>query len=324
METVLIKCPHCNEEMQAPAGRESILCMFCGGRIDLTSAGVVCQETESASGTAPEKKRDAGKCYENLNFVLEHVEGACRDCSARVRAFKKDSYHELFERYKEENYAFYTAIKLVFDNAPDDIESLDGIYHQIAGGFIREQEAALAQVKKKNEKFTVQMDKNMFMAVYVLPSIKEIGGKKADELADAICKEWGKSFKDSNIIASDYDSIVKGFKRKLCYVTTAVCRNLNKGSDCEELRLIKEFRDNYLSATEEGWALIEEYYDIAPTLVKRIAKDAGAQAKYIWLWNHYLAPCVAYIRAGAQEECRETYCEMMEELRKEYMSGGRK
>ena len=65
----------------------------------------------------------------------------------------------------------------------------------------REQEAALAQVKKKNEKFTVQMDKNMFMAVYVLPSIKEIGGKKADELADAICKEWGKSFKDSNIIA---------------------------------------------------------------------------------------------------------------------------
>ena len=319
METVLIKCPHCKEQMQAPTGRESILCMFCGEKIDLRETDVIQPDVEADLKKPAGKAKDAGKCYENLNFVLEHAGAACRDYSAKVRAFRKDSYHELFERYKEENYAFYPAIKLVLDNAPDDAESFDGICHQIAGGFIRTQEAELEQVKKKNEKFTVQMDKNMFMAVYVLPSVKEIGGTRADELAEAICKEWGKSFKDSNIIASDYDSIVKGFKRKLCYVTTAVCQNLNKGEDCEELRLIKEFRDGYLSATKEGQALIGEYYDIAPTLVKRIAKDAEAEAKYIWLWDHYLAPCVAFIRAGAQEECKETYCEMMEELRKEYM-----
>ena len=315
METILIKCPHCKEEMQAPAGRESILCMFCGERIDLTAAGI--KEAEN-NGPAADNA-DAGKCYENLNFILEHAGAACKEYSAKVKAFRKDSYHELFERYKEENYAFYTAVKLVLDYASE--ESLDGIYHQIAGAFIREQEAALEQVKKKNEKFTVQMDKNMFMAVYVLPSIKEIRGSRANELAEAICKECGSSFKDSNIIASDYDSIVQGFKRKLCYVTTAVCQNLNKGENCEELRLIKEFRDGYLASTQEGAALIEEYYDIAPTLVKRIAKDADAQAKYIWLWNTYLAPCVAFIKAGRQEECKETYCGMMEELRKEYMPG---
>lgn len=317
METILIKCPHCGEEMQAPAGRESILCMFCGEKIDL--AAVASTEVETETGTA--EQTDTGKCYENLNFVLEHIGAACKDYSEKVRAFKKDSYHGLFERYKEENYAFYTAIKIVLDNAPDSLESLDGIYHQIASGFIREQEAELARVKKKNEKFTVQMDKNMFMAVYVLPSIKEIREKKADELAEAICKEWGESFKDSNIIASDYDSIVQGFKRKLCYVTTAVCRNLNKGDDCEELRLIKEFRDGYLSKIEGGSELIEEYYDIAPTLVKRIAKDAEAQAKYAWLWNTYLAPCVSYIRNGQMEPCKDTYCHMMEELKKEYMPG---
>jgi len=318
METILIKCPHCNEEMQAPKGRESILCMFCGEKIDLAAAQALEKEE------APRETADVGKCYENLNFVLEHAGAACREYSERVKAFRKDSYHQLFERYKEENYAFYTAIKLVLDNAPDNGESLQGIYHQIAGGFIRAQEAELEQVKKKNEKFTVQMDKNMFMAVYVLPSIKEIRGERADALAEAICKEWGSSFKDSNIVASDYDSIVQGFKRKLCYVTTAVCRNLNRGEDCEELRLIKNFRDGYLSSTEEGRALIEEYYDIAPTLVKRIARDAEAQAKYAWLWNAYLAPCVAYIKAGQQEACKETYCQMMEELGKEYMPGWKK
>lgn len=320
METILIKCPHCGEEMQAPAGRETILCMFCGEKIDLTAAKKIQEESENP---LPSAGPDAGKCYENLNFVLEHAEAACKNYPEKVRAFKKDSYHGLFERYKEENYAFYTAIKLVLDNAPDDIESLDGIYHQIAGGFIRAQEAELEQVKRKNEKFTVQMDKNMFMAVYVLPSIKEIGGPKADELAETICREWGQSFKDSNIIASDYDSIVQGFKRKLCYVTTAVCRNLNKGDDCEELRLIREFRDGYLSAEKDGPALIEEYYDIAPTLVKRIARDAQAQAKYVWLWNTYLGPCVSYIKSGQMESCKETYCHMIEELKEEYMTGRR-
>lgn len=159
----------------------------------------------------------------------------------------------------------------------------------------------------------------MFMVIYVLPAIKEIQDEKADRLADVICEEWRKTFKDSNISASDYDTIMQGFKRKLCYVTTAVCQNLNKGENCEELRLIKEFRDGYLSSTEEGQALIEEYYDIAPTLVKRIARDAGAQEKYIWLWNTYLAPCVAYIKSGQPENCKKTYCDMMDVLRKEYM-----
>ena len=44
METILIKCPHCDEEMQAPAGRESIICMFCGKNIDLTSMVSVSKE----------------------------------------------------------------------------------------------------------------------------------------------------------------------------------------------------------------------------------------------------------------------------------------
>ncbi len=315
MDTILIKCPHCGEEMQAPAGRESILCMFCGEKIDLTE-----MKTEKGQETeAPDKKEkaDTAKCFENLNFVLEHVEGACREYREKVRAFKKDTYYDLFERYKEENYGFFTAIKTALDNAPQ--ESLDGIYHQIAAAFIKNHEEELERIRKKNDKFSVQMDKNMFMAVFVLPSIREIRNKRADELSEAICKEWGKNFKDSNIIASDYDSIAQGFKRKLCYITTAVCQSLHKGEDCEELNIIKDFRDHYLSATEEGKALIEEYYDIAPTLVKRIAKDADAQTKYAFLWNTYLAPCVAFIQAGRPEECKETYRHMVEELKKEYM-----
>lgn len=314
METILIKCPHCSEKMQAPADRESILCMFCGEKIDLTKEA---KQIEEEADTAQETYADSAGCQENLQFVLSHAGSVFRDYAEKVRAFKRNSYPELFEGHKKENYAFYRSLKLIFDNVPP--EELEGICRQIAEAFAGEQEQALGQVRKKNEKFSMQMDKNMFMVVYVLPSIKEIRDSKADRLADVICEVWRESFKDGNISAAGYDSIMEGFKRKLCYVTTAVCRNLNKGEDCEELRLIKDFRDGYLSSTKEGQALIEEYYDIAPTLVKRIEKDVCAKEKYFRLWNTYLALCVAYIKAGEMENCKETYCGMIEELRSEYM-----
>lgn len=317
METVLIKCPHCSENMQAPADRDSIICMFCGEKIDLKKAEKLSQTTENTDSSTGSSVADSVKCQENLQFVLSHAGAVFKDYAVKVKAFKKSTYPGLFESHKAENYAFYTAIKLALDHAAT--EELDGIYCQIADAFIKEHEQELLQVRKKNEKFSVQIDKNMFMVIYVIPSIKEIRNSKADRLADIICEEWRAAFKDANISAADFDSINGGFKRKLCYVTTAVCRNLNKGEDCEELRLIKGFRDGYLSSTEEGQALIAEYYDIAPTLVKRIEKDAEAQAKYLWLWNTYLAPCVTYIKSGQEENCKVTYCSMMEELRAEYM-----
>ncbi len=317
METVLIKCPHCSEEMQAPADRDSIICMFCGEKIDLKEAEKPSQSSAKTDSVTGDSAADPSKCQENLQFVLSHAGAVFKDYAVKVKTFKKATYPELFESHKAENYAFYTAIKLTLDHVSS--EELDDIYRQIAGAFIKEHEQELLQIRKRNEKFSVQIDKNMFMVIYVIPSIKEIRNSKADRLADIICEEWRTAFKESNISAADFDSINGGFKRKLCYVTTAVCRNLNKGEDCEELRLIKGFRDGYLSSTEEGEALIEEYYDIAPTLVKRIEKDAEAQAKYLWLWNTYLAPCVAYIKSGQDENCKVTYCSMMEELRAEYM-----
>lgn len=321
METILIKCPHCGEKMQAPADRESILCMFCGGKIELAAVEKPEGQEERGDAFGETASADPDKCRDNLRFVLSHAGAVCDNCTEKVRAFKRNSYHTLFEEHKAENYAFYTSVKQVLDNAPP--EELDSICGQIADAFITVQEQTLEQARRKNEKFSLQMDRNMFMVIYVLPSIKEIRDEKADRLAEVICEKWRGTFKDSNIMASDYDSIMQGFKRKLCYVTTAVCQNLDKGTDCEELRLIKDFRDGYLSSTQEGQRLIEEYYDIAPTLVKRIAKDAGAQEKYVWLWNTYLAPCVAYIRSGELENCKETYCSMMEELRAEYMTGRR-
>jgi len=306
MDTILVKCPHCKEQMQAPKGRASIICMFCGKNIDLEN-----QANCLAGNVDTEKKA------ESLDTIKSDVKKATKEYHKMVRAFKRDSYHDLFEKYKADNYAFFMAVKTCIMNTKE--EELPSAYEEIADIIIQNQEDELSQIKKKNDKFSSQMDMNMFMAVFLIPSIKEIGNKRADDLADEICKKWGKQFKDSNIHASDYDSISAGFKRKLCYVTTAVCQNLQFGEDCEVLTLIKDFRDTYLASTEEGKQMIEAYYDIAPTLVKRISCSASPEEKYAWIWEQYLKPCVDYIKDGKQDDCRIKYCEMVETLKEEYI-----
>lgn len=310
METILIQCPHCHEKMQAPKDRDEIICMFCGKTISMKELLEGKQEQDG-------KILDTAKCFENLNFVLYGAEKIFNDYRNRVRSFKKDSYAELFESYKEENYAFFTALKICLTNLAQ--ENAEGVYHQIAKALIDQNQAELDTIAKKNDKFAVQMDKNMFMAIYVLPAIKEIHMDMADDLAEQICTEWSSAFKDSKILASDFDSISAGFHRKLCYVTTAVCQNMHKGLECEELRLIKGFRDQYLAGTSEGRDMIDAYYDIAPTIVKRIDKSEHSDDVYAFLWNNYIKPCVDNIKAGDNENCKTVYCDMVNNLKKEYM-----
>lgn len=104
MDTIWIQCPHCGEKMQAPKDREAVICMFCGKNIPLAE---IIKDMQEEDG----RLLDTAKCFENLNFVLSGVDGIFRDYQKRVHDFKKDSYTDLFESYKEENYAYFTALK---------------------------------------------------------------------------------------------------------------------------------------------------------------------------------------------------------------------
>lgn len=150
---------------------------------------------------------------ENLQFILAHAGAACRDYAANVKGFHKHSYPVLFENHKKENDAFYASIESLLSGAsPDEI---DGLCRQIAGAFIRDQEEALGRARRSREKSGIQMDKNMFLVTFVIPTIKAMRNERADRLAEIICEEWGKAFKGSNIQVADYNSIMDGFKWKL-------------------------------------------------------------------------------------------------------------
>ena len=59
------------------------------------------------------------------------------------------------------------------------------------------------------------MDLNFFMIYYVFPAILMTQNDNAKLMADTLCETWGKSFKDSKIGYTDYDTLYESFKEKI-------------------------------------------------------------------------------------------------------------
>lgn len=74
-----------------------------------------------------------------------------------------------------------------------------------------------------------------------------------------------------------------------------------------------------MSATKEGRALVEAYYDIAPTIVKRINRQPDRDQIYQKLYQEYLLPCIDQIEAQEYEACKAGYQEMVLALKEKYM-----
>lgn len=116
--------------------------------------------------------------------------------------------------------------------------------------------------------------------------------------------------------ASDvFDTVTGG-----CYITTAVCCKDNKGDDCYELTMFRDFRDNWLMYQKDGNALIERYYKIAPQIVKNIDLENNSNFIYDEINNKYLKNCLKMIENKEYEECKKLYIEMVESLEKKYLN----
>ena len=75
-------------------------------------------------------------------------------------------------------------------------------------------------------------------------------------------------------------------------------RKQKSEDDCYELNLLRDYRDRYLAADRKGEALIEEYYNVAPTIVNRINKEENAGEIYENIYQEYLQKCVHLIEQG--------------------------
>lgn len=95
-----------------------------------------------------------------------------------------------------------------------------------------------------------------------------------------------------------------------CFLTSACVAYMKKSDDCEELSTLRAFRDGYLAKTEQGKALIDEYYQIAPAIVDKIEKSPNKDEYFQDIYQTVLR-CVDTIKKGDNETAVTLYKQMV-------------
>lgn len=103
-----------------------------------------------------------------------------------------------------------------------------------------------------------------------------------------------------------------------CVITTAACQVLRAADDCDELQLLRWFRDAHLQNSAENEAIVREYYRVGPLITDRISKTPDPHGMYCYLWNKYILPSCAAIRTEQWSTAKSIYIQMVKELCKKF------
>lgn len=231
-----------------------------------------------------------------------------------MKQFNRDSYADAFKDFCNKYLSLFTEINDEYNNT----DNKEALIDELTSSLINPIASEYSEIKKSKQS-TYMIDKNTLLVIYLLPAIDEFRGDFSGALIESIIKKWNETFKQ-NIKLGTFAEINAGFRRKLCYVTTAVCQSLGKNENCDEIKLLKNYRDTFLISEPDGKELIDTYYDIAPTIVNRINKCSDSEKIYEQIYKNYISPCIGYIEADRLSDCKELYVNMMHNLKTKYMS----
>lgn len=105
-----------------------------------------------------------------------------------------------------------------------------------------------------------------------------------------------------------------------CYLTTACVREQGKSDQCEELQVLRQFRDQYLRRLPEGESLVQAYYQHAPSIVQAINARPDHAEIYRRLYRDMIRPAVELIHKGRHAEAERCYRNYTEQLYRFYVS----
>lgn len=239
------------------------------------------------------------------------------DAKERMPYFKRKYYEQAFIKHC----AICNDIYLEIDNETKELNDIERAKYidDLAQDFVDIFAAEYKQISKKGKQISYTTDHNTPLVVYTFPGILNYNAVWSKDLCDSIVQKWNAVFNTMTLSYGTYSDINSGFKTKLCYITTAVCSSLGLSDDCSELVTLENYRDSYLSSTEDGLALIKEYYNIAPTIVKRINRSDNSSDIYESLFNDHISKCLLDIENKNFEACKEKYENMVSELKNKYM-----
>jgi len=227
--------------------------------------------------------------------------------------FSKKDYEPTFSKAYSKYKGFLEELAIACSESESNITELGAVLPELF-------KAELDAIPSKRKKEALQMDGNTNMVTYIVPLLDYDKNPNLDLLVKSLIEQWNSSGTGSMPIGrASFDEIQGGFKSRLCYITTAVCENLQAEDNCYELNILRKYRDQYLLSEKNGDRLIGAYYDIAPTIVTRIERQKNAKSIYKNLWKTYLKPCVTHIENNENEACKVLYTKMVKDLQNQYI-----
>ena len=297
------RCPYCGGELEFPDGLEKGRCMYCGKPI---------RADELLEGDITRLQEEAKKNYEE---VLEEISGVFLRHTDLMSRFNEKEYEDSFEAFMEAERGIIEKVDLCCRMVPDEVraERLNNIAARLIDTIMEAIEEKAGRSRGKRN--VVINDYKMQQVVYIVPMIRELHLSTGEEFCDAMIENWKLRNKGDVYYKGDYHTLIDGFRRrKICYITTAVCETFDKPDNCYELMRFREFRDEYLLRQPEGPDLVEEYYELAPRIVAAIDMRPDREKIYEGIWEEYLAPCLSMIEEEAYEECTDRYVTMVRTL----------
>lgn len=143
---------------------------------------------------------------------------------------------------------------------------------------------------------------------YFCASLPLIYGKLQRVDWNATCNNWEKEVTREDV----------GYKGgSSCFLTSACVDYLGKADDCEELTMLRAFRDNYMSKSEEGEKLVKEYYEVAPIIVEKI-DASNKKAEYYADIYQTILKCIELIKDEKFVETQSEYVAMVKKYKAEF------
>lgn len=230
--------------------------------------------------------------------------------------FQKKDYEKYFSDYLEEHRPVFRDLEDAYIYSDQKEELLQSLAESLTLSVVKK----LRKEPKKRGRSRKLTDYNMILVVYVFPALLKESHQAGEPFSREVLKSWKEHFPKTNLHISTYEEIEEGFKKRYCYITTAVCQSLHRGDDCEELVMLRDYRDSYLMGLANGQEVIREYYDVAPTIVKHINHRENSRQIYREIYDDYLSRCIELIRQGKNEQCRKVYTAMVYDLEDKYFS----
>jgi hypothetical protein len=104
-----------------------------------------------------------------------------------------------------------------------------------------------------------------------------------------------------------------------CFITTACTVAMGLPDDCAELVTLRKFRDEYVRQLPNGGKIIDEYYRIAPAIVRKINERPDHEEVFAALFRQ-IEKAVQLICERRDADAFVHYVEVIKRLKKEYMN----